>query len=120
MSIHSEIHELVDRYFASLFDGDVERLRSTFHPGAILSGEVKGAPYYRKLDEYLDAVKNRQSPKALGETYGMELLSVEVQGPIAFVKTHSPMLGYNYCDFLSLVRHEGRWVIAAKIFTHVE
>jgi hypothetical protein len=119
MSPHQEVHEVVDAYLASLFDGDVERLRSTFHPGAILSGEVKGSPYYRPLDEYLEVVRNRKSPKALGETFRMQVLSVEVTGPIAFVKTHSPMLGFNYFDFLSLVRHGGRWVIAAKIFTHV-
>ena len=49
----------------------------------------------------------------------MTALSIEVLGPIAFVKMHSPMLGFNYYDFLSLVQFEGRWVIAAKIFAHI-
>ena len=120
MSPRAEVHEVVDTYFASLFDGNVDRLRSTFHPRAILSGEVRGAPYYKPLEEYLEGVKNRRSPKQLGETFAMKALSVEVLGPIAFVKTHSPMLGFNYYDFLSLVQFKGRWLIAAKIFAHID
>jgi Putative lumazine-binding len=119
MSSQAEVGQVIDTYFDALFRGDVERLRSTFHPRAILSGEVKGAPYYKTVDEYLSAVRNRQSPQALGEILRMKAVSFDIVGPIAFVKTQSPMLGFNYIDFLSLVRHEGRWVIAAKVFTHV-
>lgn len=120
MSTHSEVARIIDIYFDALFNGDVERLRGTFHPRAILSGEVKGAPYYKTVDEYLSAVANRQSPLALGEPFRMQAVAFEIVGPIAFVKTRSPMLGFNYVDFLSLVQYEGRWVIAAKIFTHVD
>lgn len=119
MQDHQEVHDVLDVYFTSIFQGDVARLGTTFHPRAILSGEVKGQPYYKTVDEYLEVVKNRKSPQDLGETFGMKVLSVEILGPIAFAKAHCPMLGYNYIDFLSLVRLDGRWVIAAKIFTHV-
>ena len=120
MSAQSEVSHVIDTYFDALFNGDVERLRSTFHPRAILSGEVNGAPYYKTVDEYLAAVRNRQSPQALGEVFRMKAVSFDIVGPIAFVKTQSPMLGFHYVDFLSLVRYEGHWVIAAKVFTHVE
>jgi hypothetical protein len=30
------------------------------------------------------------------------------------------MLGFNYVDYLSLVRCDGRWLIVNKTFTHVE
>jgi hypothetical protein len=69
MSTHGEVARIIDAYFDALFNGDVERLRGTFHPRAILSGEVKGAPYHKTVDEYLSAVANRQSPRALGEPY---------------------------------------------------
>jgi len=119
MNPHAEIHAVIDTYCSSIFKGNVERLRTTFHPGAILSGEVKGQPYYKTLDEYLDVVGSRQSPHALGEVFEMKVLSLEIVGAIAFAKVSCPMFGYNYVDLLSFVRHEGRWGIAAKIFTHM-
>lgn len=120
MSAEREVADVIDTYFAALFRGNVEGLRSVFHPRAILSGEVKGAPYYKMVDEYLDVVRTRKSPQAQGESFRMKSLTIDVIGPIAFVKTSCPMLGFNYMDLLSLVRYEGRWVIAAKVFTHVE
>ena len=119
MRQHEKVLSAAEAYLTSIFYGDVERLRLTFHPRAILGGVVKGAPYYKSVDEYLDVVKDRKSPSDLGETYKMSVISVEVIGEIAFVKTHCPMLGYNYFDYLSFVFFEGRWVIISKVFTHL-
>jgi Putative lumazine-binding len=120
MNDYQQILELLHTYGHSVFNGDVERLRSTFHPQAALFGEVKGAPYYRTLDDYLNAVAQRKSPRDVGETFAMKPLAIEVQGPVGSARMHSPMLGYNYIDFLNLVRLDGRWVISNKTFTHVD
>jgi hypothetical protein len=98
----------------------VDRLRSVFHPKAALFGEIKGEPYQKSLDEYLAIVANRQSPRQLGETLRMKAVSVEVAGHIAFVRCHSPMLGFNYTDHLSLVETDGEWLIVSKTFTHID
>lgn len=120
MSTHSEILAIVDGYFAGIYDGDVERLATTFHPRAVLSGEVKGQPYYKTVDEYLDGVRNRKSPSELGEPFAMKAVGVELVGEIALVKAELRMLGNKYVDYLSFVRLEGRWVIVGKLFTHIE
>lgn len=120
MSRHQHILAVLDEYFAGIYSGDVERLRSAFHPSAVLWGEIKGAPYHKALEDYLDAVRNRTSPRELGESFGMEPISIEVQGNMALAKVRCPMLGYNYVDFLSLLHQNGKWAIAAKVFTHVE
>ena len=115
-----EISEVLGAYCGGIYSGDVERLRCAFHDTAILWGEVKGQSYHRSLDEYLTVVRNRQSPQALGETYGMKILAIEMQGHIAFAKVRCRMLGYNYTDFLSLLFQDNRWGIVAKLFTHIE
>lgn len=120
MNSHQEILSVVELYFKSIFAGDVDSLRSTFHPKAILSGEVKGIPYYKPLDEYLEVVKNRKSPKDLSDVFKMIVISVEVTGAIGFVKANCPMLGFNYVDYLSFVFFDGKWVIASKVFTHLD
>ena len=119
MDSHQQILQVLDAYFGGMYSGDVERLRSAFHPTAVLWGEIKGQAYHRSLDEYLLAVSNRQSPQELGEAYAMEPISIEVHGSIALAKVRCPMLGFDYFDLLSLLDQDGRWAIASKVFTHM-
>ncbi|MES2935447.1 MAG: nuclear transport factor 2 family protein [Pseudomonadota bacterium] len=117
--MHPEISAVLKNYFDGIFNGDTALLRTTFHPHAALYGEIKGAQYYKTLDHYLDAVDQRKSPRELNETYLMETVSIDVLGDVASAKVHCVMLGFNYVDFLSLIRIEGKWVIVNKLFTHV-
>lgn len=120
MNSFEQIGGVLCAYCEGIYSGDIERLRSAFHSSAILWGEVKGQPYHRPLEEYLTVVRHRQSPQALGEAYGMQILSMEILGNIALAKVRCRMLGYNYIDFLSLLYQENRWSIVAKLFTHLE
>jgi hypothetical protein len=119
MNSRTEIDALLNDYMQGLFTGDVERLRSVFHPQANLFGDVRGAPYQNSLDGWLEAIGGRTSPADLGEEFRMEALDIEIINDIAFAKLNSPMLGFNYYDYLALVRHGERWLITNKLFTHV-
>lgn len=119
MNDHQAILDVLKAYFRGVFSGDVALLRTAFHPDATLFGEVKGQPYQKALDDYLTIVANRKSPESLGEAFLMKPLAIEVLDNIAFAKTHCQMLGFNYFDYLALLRHEGRWQIVNKLFTHV-
>lgn len=115
-----EIGKVIHNYLEGIYQGDVERLRSSFTDNAQLWGEVKGAEYFKSLENYLEGVKNRKSPRELDEAFKMKILSLEITGNIATAKLHVPMLGYNYYDFLSLGIVKGEWKIVNKLFTHVE
>jgi len=119
MNDHEAVLAAVDIYCKGVYRGDLELLRSVFHPNAALFAEVRGQPYYKPLEEYLQVVANRASPATLGEPFRMKPVAVEVTHEIAFAKVHCPMLGYNYTDYLSFVREEGRWRIVNKLFTDV-
>jgi hypothetical protein len=120
MSSREQILRVLDAYFGGIHAGDLERLRSAFHPTAVLWGEIKGQPYHKSLQEYLEVVRTRQAPQALGEPYAMEVLSIEVHGRIALAKVRCPIFGFNYTDLLSLIEQDGRWGIVAKVFTHLD
>ena len=120
MNSFDQIGRVLGAYCEGIYSGNVEQLRSAFHANAILWGEVKGQPYHRPLDEYLTVVRGRESPQVRGETYGMKILAIEVQGSIALAKVRCRMLGYNYIDFLSLLYQDNHWGIVAKLFTHIE
>ena len=119
MNDHEAVLAVVDSYCKGVYRGDIELLRSVFHPKAALFAEVRGQPYYKPLEEYLSVVASRKSPESLGEPFLMKPVAVEVTHEIAFAKVHCPMLGYRYTDYLSFVREDGRWVIVNKLFTDV-
>ena len=112
--------EVIENYFDGLFTGDIQKLKQVFDSRAWLYGNIKGTPYEKNLEEYLEGVKNRKSPESLGESFTMEILAVEVLDNVATAKVRIPMLGFNYYDFLSLACFNNRWLIVNKLFVHVE
>lgn len=113
------ISSVLANYFKGVFKGDVELLRSIFHPQSLVSGDINGQQYFKSLDQYLDGVRNRKSPQSLDETFRMEILSIEIINSIAVAKVHLPMFEFNYYDLLSLSKIGGRWVIVNKLLTNV-
>lgn len=111
--------DTVAQYFKGLYEGDTDLLSTVFHPDAELFGDVNDKFYYKTLADYLYSVANRKSPKDLGETLDMAILTIDVIGKVALVKTRVPMLGFNYIDFLSLVYKNDRWLIVGKTFVNV-
>jgi hypothetical protein len=110
---------VLSTYFEGIFNGDAELLRSTFHPQTLVIGDINGQPYFKSLDQYIDGVKNRKSPRELNETFHMEILSIEIINSIAIVKARVPMFDFNYYDLLSLNKIDGKWVIVNKLLTNV-
>lgn len=111
---------IVNDYFDGIFYGDIDKLRNSFTSNAHIYGDIRGEEYSKSLDEYLKGVAGRKSPNELEEEKRMELLGIEIIGNVALAKAHSPMLGFNYYDFLSLSLVQGQWKIVNKVFTHVE
>ena len=82
-------------------------------------GDVKGQPYAKNLDVYLDGVKNRQSPKDSGKPFKGTIISVEVINSIAVAKVHVKMYAFNYDEFLSFHKIDNRWMIVNKMISDV-
>jgi hypothetical protein len=110
---------LENYYFKALYEGDVSALRKILNPGTLLFGDVKGQPYAKTLDVYLDAVKNRQSPKDSGKPFKGTIRSVEVINSIAIAKVNVKMYDFNYDEFLSFHKIDNRWMIVNKMISDV-
>ncbi|MGY0038718.1 nuclear transport factor 2 family protein [Pedobacter sp. NJ-S-72] len=110
---------VLSNYFKGIFNGDTALLRSIFHPQALIAGDVKGLPYFKNLDQYLDGVENRKSPFELNEAFRMEILAIEIINTTAIAKVHVPLFDFNYYDLLSLNKINGEWIIVNKLLTHV-
>ena len=116
---YKEIEHLIINYFEGIFYGDVAKLKECFHSNTHIYGDIKNVDYLKSIEEYLEGVKNRQSPNDLNEEFKMGIIGIDIMGKIAMVKLHVPMLGYNYYDYLSLVKDDKSWKIVNKLFTHV-
>jgi len=106
-------------YFKGIYEGDVNALRNILNPGTLLFGDVKGQPYAKTLEQYLDGVKNRQSPKDSGKPFKGTILSIDVINSIAVARVHVKMYDFNYDEFLSFHKIDNRWVIVNKMITDV-
>ena len=69
MDIKTEqaIREVILAYFKGIFEGNDNQLEQVIHPNTILYGDILGTPYRKSRQEYIEGVRNRKSPKELGE-----------------------------------------------------
>ena len=113
------ITRVLDNYFKGIYEGDIALLSSTFNKGTLLFGDVKGQPYAKTLNEYLDGVKNRQSPKDSGQPFKGDIISIEIINSIAIAKVKVKMYAFNYSELLSFHKIADRWLIVNKMITDV-
>jgi hypothetical protein len=111
------IRAAVQTYLDGLYEGDADKLAAVFHPTSALTqwqdGELKIVP----RDAWLEAVRNRPSPQARGLARADEILAIEQIGPaMAHVKLRCAIPPRFFTDLLSLLKIEGRWQVAQKVF----
>ena len=110
---------LEEYYFNGSYEGDLNKLKRIFHPGTLLFGDVKGQPYAKPLNEWLDVVANRQSPKDSGKPFKGDILNIKVVNSVAIAEVHVKAYDMLYHDFLSLHRIDGNWLIVNKIMSGI-
>jgi hypothetical protein len=110
---------LEEYYFKGIYEGDINILRQIYYSGTLLFGDVKGQPYAKTLDQYLDGVSRRQSPKDSGKPFEGRIISIDVVNSIAVAKVHVKMYDFNYDEFLSFHKIDNRWLIVNKMITDI-
>ena len=110
---------LENYYFKGIYEGNLDLLNQIYYKGTLLFGDVKGQPYFKTLDQYLDGVKNRQSPKDSGKPFKGEIISINMVNSIAVAEVKVKMYDFNYHEFLSFHKLDGRWLIVNKMISDV-
>ena len=111
------IEDAVQTYLDGLYEGDADTLASAFHPTAALTqfheGELKIVP----RDDWLDAVRKRPAPKAQRLARHDRILRIDENGPgMAQVTLECAIPPRFFTDQLSLLKIDGRWQVAQKVF----
>jgi len=114
-----DISAALDDYFSGIFEGDTDRLERVFLPEASLFSSSDGPLQVIPIAEYLDLVRGRPSPAATGAKRTDRILSIDIAAPeMALAKVTLSVPPKSFTDFLTLLKVDGRWRIAAKAFTY--
>lgn len=111
------IEAVVQTYLDGLYEGDADRLATAFHPTSALTWEQEGGLSILPRDEWLKAVRERPSPRSKGLPRQDEILLIDQSSPTAaFVKLKCAIPPRFFTDYLSLLKIDGRWQVAQKVF----
>jgi hypothetical protein len=112
------IEGVVQRYLDGLYESDAGKIASVFHPtSALTSVTDDGELVITPRDKWLDKVRARPSPKQQGLPRHDQVLSIDLIGPtMAYVRLKCAIPPRFFTDQLSLLKIDGRWQIAQKVF----
>ncbi len=111
------IDAVIQTYLDGLYEGNADKLAQAFHPTSALAQAHAGQIQITPRDVWLDGVRKRPSPQAQKLARHDEIVSVDIAGPtMAFVKLRCAIPPRFFTDQLSLLKIDGRWQIAQKVF----
>ncbi|HEU5297679.1 MAG TPA: nuclear transport factor 2 family protein [Burkholderiaceae bacterium] len=114
------IEQAVQTYLDGLYEGDADKLASVFHDTSALTYEQDGKLVVLPREQWLKWVRERPKPKDKGLPRDDVILMVDQSGPTtAFVKVKCQIPPRYFTDYLNLLKIDGRWVVAQKIFATV-
>ncbi|MFN0185796.1 MAG: nuclear transport factor 2 family protein [Aquabacterium sp.] len=114
------IEQTIQTYFDGLYEGDADKLAGVFHDTSALTYEQDGRLVVLPLAQWLQAVRDRGSPKSKGLARDDAILWLDQSGPTtAFVKVKCQIPPRYFTDYLSLLKIDGRWRVAQKVFATV-
>jgi quinol monooxygenase YgiN len=74
-------------------------------------------PYAKTLEQYLDGVKNRQSPRESGKPFKGEILCIHIVNSIAIAEVKVKMYDFVYHEFLSFHKIDRQWFLVNKMIS---
>ena len=114
------IEQTVQTYLDGLYEGDADKLAGVFHQTSALTYEQDGKLTVLPREQWLKWVRERPAPKAQGLARDDAILMVDQAGPTtALVKVKCQIPPRFFTDYLSLLKVDGRWVVAQKVFATV-
>ncbi|WP_291729759.1 nuclear transport factor 2 family protein [Leisingera sp. F5] len=117
---HKKVGELMEAYFEGLHQADSAMLREVFHPQLAYVCATEGDELYLDLETYMRRVDGREPPAKRGDPREEEILEIAfASNRLARVSARMTMMGRDFYDLLTLVRHGAEWRIVAKVFSYV-
>jgi len=110
---YEEIAAAIQIYIDSAHAGDAGRMRSAFLPEAMIRGSYGGKATDWSLDDFCGVI-GKGGPAADLKT---RIAGIELSGTAAMARLEAEnWRGTRYTDFFVLLKRDGAWRIASKVF----
>ena len=105
---------VVQLYFDGIIDYDEAKLNKAFHPDAYVIGVNRDGEFERDAFQDWVVYTRGKAPDPTGRNN--TIVSVDIAGRAASVKTDLHWPHVRYIDYLSLLKIDGQWKIVNKIW----
>lgn len=112
------IEGVIQCYLDGLYESNADKIAAVFHPtSALTSVTSEGELVITPRDSWLDGIRARPSPKQQGLSRHDQVLAIDLISPtMAYVRLKCAIPPRFFTDQLSLLKIDGRWQIAQKVF----
>jgi len=113
---YKEISATLQTYFDGLYEGDIQKLGSVFHPDChLFSGTGTYLNWSR--EQWFDVIKDRDTPASQNLSRHDRIISIDMSDDeTALAKLQCAIPPRYFTDHLSLLKLDGKWVIVSKTF----
>ena len=112
------IAQVIATYLDGLYEGDADKIARVFHKTSALTTIADDGLTITPRDQWLDRVRTRPSPKSQNLSRHDEVLTVDIVSPtMACVKVKCASPPRFFTDQLALLKIDGQWQVAQKVFS---
>ena len=109
------IEAVITDYLEGMVYGQREKLERAMHPQCMQAGHFQGAYEFFDRETFIGSVAS-DTAEAEGTPIRSEVLSIDITGDVAVVKVSDDCFGTSFTDYLTMIKHDGRWQIVMKAF----
>ena len=109
------IEAVIIEYLEGMIYGQPDRLSRAMHPLCMQAGHYNGQYEFFDRNEFIESLSGAEKVDP-GSPYKFNILSIDMTGDVAVAKVEDDCLGTSFTDYLTLIKHDGRWQIVMKAF----
>ncbi len=114
----SAIRQTVQAYIDGLHNGNVDLLRSAFHPKAMMYSMAGNEELATEIEGLYSYVAGQEAPAKTGEQHNCVITHIHYTGNVANVEmTQESCYGSDYMNYFQLMKNGDKWSIVSKTYT---
>ena len=113
------IENVIQDYFQGYQQADVSLIQRAFHPGTKLLSVTNEKMDITEMKDWLTNLEDRRlrGDFRIGK---LKIESIDITNQAASVKLKIRFQSFEFIDYLSLLKIEGKWLIVGKIYHYRE
>ncbi|WP_373503221.1 nuclear transport factor 2 family protein [Aestuariivirga sp.] len=114
-SERESIGTLITDYLEGMIYGQTDRLNRAMHPLCMQAGHFGGQYEFCNRYAFIESLQSAVM-EAPGTPYKAQIVTIDITGDVAVAKVTDDCFGTSFTDYLTLIKHDGKWQIVMKAF----